>query len=403
MRHRAASWITIGFLIASSIGLLISVLSPSIMVGSPSWWWSAGSTGAVASSEVSDAEENLVALRETVHEETGLMLNQFNTYWNMIKWVGAVLIGTGVFSLLKVTDFEKKAAALLDKKKAEIEELLDGAKRQIADSLKQAQEAAEIHNRMKSAWEGLPKRLERLPRIPDVWTVGTPRSVDLPEALALVEDADSVLVVCDTIGGTALSDKKMAKYYRRLGEWWCFLGEHGKAQARLQRAVECRDGWRNQCQLALILGVVANEGAGLSEDSRTELLTRARSHLRHAKMRRKYEPARIASVEAWLHDEEGAYDDAVQGYKRAIQLAETWDYSQAELSLLMLRTRYNLACTHAKDGNYESARDALEDVLVEPHIGERLEHAKRDPDLNGFWRSSIGKSFDSSLQSQPES
>jgi hypothetical protein len=55
-----------------------------------------------------------------------------------------------------------------------------------------------------------------------------------------------------------------------------------------------------------------------------------------------------------------------------------------------VRVRYNLACAHARAGDFDKARSDLESVYDADFVGIRA-HARADSDLADFWKSTQGK------------
>jgi tetratricopeptide (TPR) repeat protein len=172
----------------------------------------------------------------------------------------------------------------------------------------------------------------------------------------------------------------------RAGLYWRVQGDYENAIANLERAVALNPEFANAHR---VLGQTLSYWAADTAEPRRreELLERAAEEVQLA-IRLRETPAALHDL-AWILDEKGDLEGAVDTYRRALQagLAEEKESPQRDFTPL----RYNLACSLAKLGQFEGAIDQLTPVFKDEWRGEVWRWAAKDPDFEPLRESEWGK------------
>lgn len=146
-----------------------------------------------------------------------------------------------------------------------------------------------------------------------------------------------------------------------------------KAIARFRRAVElAADSPNAHRGLAIAFCELAAEGK-LNTAYKSSLLNEAEKETRIvlALAGEDYRPYHDLG---WIYDERGNYAEAIENYRKALELAEHVGDTEPNL-------RYNLACSLSKDGRFGEALTELEKIIG---VDGNWEDVLIDPDLESL-------------------
>lgn len=271
---------------------------------------------------------------------------------------------------------------------------------------------AALHNeelrRGAEAVESAKAQLERVgeflesvvrPQVPMVLTKD-PAPME-PRLRVRFEDSDSVLLVFDQL---PISEPvRKADRLVKVAVFWRAARDFPRSLARLKRAQEqAPEDPTIYRETAETLGwwVAVDRLKGVGQDSRKERLKEAHASLDEAARLQKRPEAGLLLQRAWLLDEGGDFEGAMQNLLRARRLdrratrgsgrSEDWDIT------------YNLACTLARAGRQQEALKELNLAIVKDR---NWELAERDPDLDALkvespWKEQFESMVDSARRQQ---
>lgn len=196
-----------------------------------------------------------------------------------------------------------------------------------------------------------------------------------PAHLSWIEDIDTMLLAREAVGSldtVGESRGEIARALMLVGRYWLTFDDYGRAKARLERALEF-DSENPQVQLLMAKALAWSD----AEADRKETLDEALVHLGLAQTLAEGKSREllwdIAHAQAWIYDEKGEYDRAIQSYENARALGKELGGGEK-----LRNVTYNLACSLVKAGRPDAALAELADIA---HCDRNWEKIARDPDF----------------------
>lgn len=262
--------------------------------------------------------------------------------------------------------------------------------------LKQLREELEMTwSRVKDEFDRLPEvmmdKVVRADKAPEtiVEVAGTSPDPLKDFALSHLADYDNLLFVADRLGILSPSHE-LASRYLLMARYWRTRHEYSRSLRRAQRALEIDpESHQAKVQMAITLSsAVANSRtSGALTPTQRRHLEEALELLDESDQTRGRTSAKSVQQKAFIYDEMGNYEAAIDSYEKALTLLDE-EGSPANTERLRELITYNLACSLTMAGELERAFSKLETLVGQ---GPHLEDAAVDPQLlplrSGPWKS----------------
>lgn len=197
--------------------------------------------------------------------------------------------------------------------------------------------------------------------------VGEPPEFPPVEYVNRMEEADAVILIAIRIG--AVDQTKLAPVFIKLGNYWDFTENYGRAIARYQRAIELDpSAWEAFFGLSRTYCGLASR-ANINADARRRQLVLADHYCELAEQKASSPDVRLPLHRGWIAYARGDFAGAINRFREALRLDP--ERKRATVS-------YNLAATLAKVGRFDEAIAELEPIIARD---SNWESAASDPDF----------------------
>ena len=221
--------------------------------------------------------------------------------------------------------------------------------------------------------------------------VGEPPEFPPVKYVNQMEEADAVIMIAMRIG--AVEREKLAPVFIKLGNYWDFIENHGRAIARYERALEL-DGHAWEAFFGLsrtFCGLAARPKT--NPDAKERQLALAEDYCREAEERCPTPNVKFPLHRGWIAYERGNFMQAIEHYRAALRLDPERKRAVVSynLSATLAKVGYDaeaiaeFAHIAARDNNWEAALtdDGFTALLLDSGpLGTRfralLERARRD-------------------------
>ena len=322
-----------------------------------------------AKAEVEKLQDEMHEVLAAGKETQAVAHEQVLTIVHLMEWfMGGLTVLSIILILMGVREV------------SQLKKLRKNAQKDTKAAIKRAQDASDhivkIGEGVKNAWGDIDEAFKKLPKFEDYIVGSAPPEVP-SEIRVVFEDKDSILLVCDQLK-FPVKNKESSEHFIKLGEYWRNVVNFPRSLLRIKRAMELTPGNAPaHIEAAKTLAYWAvNPTEPVNPQVRSERLNEAFKEVEEA-IKLKGKVAKALHMLAWIYDEVGEFNKAIELYKEA----QVQDRKEAlgENREETHHIGYNLACSLTKDDRLAEACKVLGEVVEKDKIFR--DHAKVDPDF----------------------